>query len=165
MLNLQHGLTPRALCRVCGSQLDRRIATRGRHWNCEVPEWMVRWDERVGDRHLISTPARWRKCGCGSLVIVAIAEGIAVAVDPAVVDSVAELNGLMCGRRSFDLITVGSRTEIMYRDVCRQETRNDPVVLEHSDCGHRVPVDDPLDAVKERIRSETRKKKTGGRAE
>ncbi len=153
----------RALCRGCGSRLDRRIATRGRHWNCEVPEWMVRWDEAVGYRHLVSTPAQWRRCGCGELIIAALSEGLAVGVDPALVDSAQEFAALLAGRRSFDLITVGSRTELMHRDLWRQKSRNDPVVLEHG-CGRPVEVADPLDVVKSRIveRARNSAAQTGG---
>lgn len=108
----------------------------------------------MGNQHLISTTARWRECGCGALIIVAISEGITVGVDPAVVDPITELNAVISGRQSFDLINIGSRTEIMHRDQWRQKSRNDPVVLEHN-CGRRIEVADPLDIINERIRHTT----------
>lgn len=141
------------LCRVCGSRLDKRIERRGRHWNCELEPWQVARDERdtrvMGDRHLISTGVRWGRCGCGSQTLVAISEGISVAVDPAVVDEVAELTALINGRRSFDLIRVSGRTELMHRDQVRQRTREFPVCLEHP-CLSPVSIDDPIDSWKKK---------------
>ncbi len=148
-------MKPFALCRVCGSRLDERIRTRGRHWNCELPGWLVAWDESdtraVGDKHLISTGVRWARCGCGSWTLTALSEGLAVAIDPAIVDEVTELMAVIGGRRSFDLIRVSGRTELMYRDQWRQRTRLYSVCLEHP-CGRAVSVEDPLDRVKEKLR-------------
>ena len=140
------------LCRVCGSRLDPRIAARGRHWNCELADWQVERDTRaVGDKHLVSTGVRWHRCGCGTWTLTALSEGLAVAIDPAIVDEVTELIAVLSGRKSFDLIRVSGRTELMHRDEIRQRTRNYPVCLEHS-CGHPVFVEDPLDVVQKRIR-------------
>lgn len=133
------------LCRVCGSRLDERIRTRGRHWNCELDGWQIERDTRVmGDRHLISTGVRWARCRCGAWTLAAISEGEPVAIDPPMVDEVAELTGLLNGRRSFDLIRVSGRTELMRRDTSRQRTREYPVALSHP-CGLPVSVDDPID--------------------
>ncbi len=144
------------LCRVCGSRLDPRIETRGRHWNCELAGWQIARDESdtrvVGDRHLVSTGVRWARCGCGSWTLTALSEGLAVAIDPAIVDEVAELQAVISGRRSFDLIRVSGRTELMYRDEVRQRTRYFPVCVEHP-CGRPVSVDDPLERVKEKLRA------------
>lgn len=143
------------MCRGCGSRLDPRIETRGRHWNCELAGWQIARDERdtraVGNHHLISTGVRWSRCGCGAWTLVAISEGISVAIDPAIVDEIAELTALINGRRSFDLIRISGRTELMHRDMIRQRNRHYPVCLEHP-CGRPVYVDDPLDRVKEKLR-------------
>jgi hypothetical protein len=144
---------PMALCRVCNSRLDERIRTRGRHWNCELADWQHERDTRtvVGSRHLISTAVRWCRCGCGGWVLAAIAEGLTESVDPAIVDEHTELNEMLRGRRSFDVIRIGGRTELMYRDQWRQKTRDYPVALAHN-CGHILSLNDPLDVVNEKMR-------------
>jgi hypothetical protein len=152
------------LCRSCGSRLDERLRTRGRHWNCELAGWQIARDERdtltMGERHLVSTGVRWAHCGCGGWVLVAIAEGIATAVDPAIVDPLTELNELLKGRRSFDLVRIGGRTELMHRDLWRQKTRDYPVTLEHN-CGRVVSVNDPIDVWKKAPREKKPTKSKG----
>ncbi len=158
------------LCRVCGSRLDSRIRTRGRHWNCELAGWQVARDERdadsdtltMGSVHLVSTGVRWAHCGCGGWTLAALSEGVPVAVDPPIVDEFAELTALMNGRRSFDLIRVSGRTELVYRDCVRQKNRFFPVTLEHN-CGRPAKVDDPLDSFVARVKTKAAdKKKKGG---
>lgn len=140
-----------ALCRVCGSRLDNRLTERERHWNCELTEWQIGRDTRaMGDRHLVSTGVRWSRCGCGRWALVAIAEGVSETVDPGVVSPVEELNGLLNGKQSFDLIRVSGRTELVRRDFIRQQSRDYPVVLSHDNCGHRVFADDPIDSWKKK---------------
>lgn len=146
--------TTRELCRSCGSRLHEFVKQRGRHWNCELPLWMTAWDESdtrpMGQRHLVSTGVRWAHCGCGRWVLVALAEGVSETVEPGVVSPVEELNGLLIGKQSFDLIRVSGRTELMRRDFIRQQSRDFPVVLSHDNCGHRVFADDPIDSWKKK---------------
>ncbi len=153
------------LCRVCGSRLDSRIEHRGRHWNCELELWQTAKDESdtltMGSVHLVSTGVRWAHCGCGGWTLAALSEGVPVAVDPPVVDEIAELTALINGRRSFDLIRVSGRTELVYRDCVRQANRFFPVVLEHN-CGRPAKVDDPLDSFVARVKSKAADKKKKG---
>ncbi len=151
--------------------MDERIRARGRHWNCELPEWLAMWDERdagqsdgdtltMGSVHLVSTGVRWAHCGCGGWTLAALSEGVPVAVDPPVVDEFAELTALMNSRRSFDLIRVSGRTELVYRDCVRQANRFFPVVLEHN-CGRPAKVDDPLDSFIDKVKKKKTKAEPG----
>ncbi len=145
------------LCRVCGSRIDPRIETRARHWNCELAGWQIERDTRtVGDKHLVSTGVRWAHCGCGGWTLAALSEGVPVAVDPPVVDEFAELTALVNSRRSFDLIRVSGRTELVYRDCVRQANRFFPVTLEHN-CGRPAKVDDPLDSFVAKAKAKKKK--------
>lgn len=100
----------------------------------------------VGERHLISTAVAWRRCGCGSLVGTAFAEGVPVAVDSGIVDSVEELNNLIAGRSSFDLIPRAGRYELVYRNRWRMADREFPVLLEHH-CRHGISITDPAESL------------------
>lgn len=102
---------------------------------------------------MISTAVRWRTCGCGQRVLVAIAEGAPVAVDPAVVDPLAEVAGLIAGRFSYDLVKIYGRSELVHRSYSRMGHRRYPVVLTHP-CAKAPVADDP---------AESWKKKQGGK--
>jgi hypothetical protein len=98
---------------------------------------------------MISTAVQWRRCGCGSFIGVAYAEGIPERVEANYVDPTTELNALVTGRRSFDLIRIGKRTELMHRDLWRLRNRDYPVLLGHN-CRQAFTVDDPAEAWKKR---------------
>jgi hypothetical protein len=98
---------------------------------------------------MISTAVQWRRCGCGVFVGVAYAEGIPTRVEVNEVDPITEFNALVAGRRSFDLIRIGNRTELMHRDLWRMRNRDYPVLLDHN-CRQEFAVDDPADSWKKR---------------
>ena len=142
-------LFPRKLCRACGSRLDVRIQHRGRHWNCELPKSLAcRDDEELMARHMITTSIRLRPCPqCGAPTLVGLDEGMPTAVELAVVSPIEELNALIAGLASYDLVTVAGRTELVYRDTFRMNHREFPVAISHP---HRPVafIPDPADAWK-----------------
>lgn len=85
----------------------------------------------MGSVHMISSVVRYRACPCGATVLAALSEGEPVSADPAIVDSVTELAGLIKGRRSYDLRRIANRFELVHRDFSRMRHRDYPVVLEH----------------------------------
>lgn len=93
---------------------------------------------------MISTGVRFRICGCGARILTALAEGVPVAVDPAVVGPLAEVAGIGAGRLSYDLVRVYGRSELMFRDWSRMGHRDWPVVLSHP-CGRIPTIEDPAE--------------------
>lgn len=82
--------------------------------------------------HLDTGPARRMPClQCRHDVLVALAEGLNVAVDITHLDPVAEITALAAGRRTYNLIRSGKRVELWHRDQWRMRTREYPVLPEH----------------------------------
>ncbi len=90
----------------------------------------------------ISTTARFEPCPkCHALTIRALdnpVAGIDTRLDPTPLDLVAELQARISGRWTYDLIGIGARKEIAFRDQWRIKKRNWPVLPRHQ-CPGPVP--------------------------
>lgn len=85
--------------------------------------------------HLIDRPARLTKChGCGRHILAAIDGGLTVAADPGNIPLNAEIAARLAGRSAYDVITIGMRVYLAYRDMFRISVQRGTVVADHG-CG------------------------------
>lgn len=90
----------------------------------------------MGERHLISTPARVTSCpSCHGLVLAGIDQGLVVRVDPQPLSSFGELWARVAGRWTYDL---GPRRELWLRTVHTIKVHRHLVLADHV-CGAGIP--------------------------
>jgi len=83
--------------------------------------------------HLISRPAKLKTCPrCGEYTLTAITGGLTTATDPEPLTIDQEIAALLIGKRTFDIITIGHRLYLEWRDIIRVKGgRVYPVVAIH----------------------------------
>ena len=83
--------------------------------------------------HLISRPAKLKTCPrCGEYTLTAITGGLTTATDPEPLTIEQEIAALLIGKRTFDIITLGHRLYLEWRDIIRVKgNRAYPVVAIH----------------------------------
>lgn len=83
--------------------------------------------------HSITRPAHLANCTrCGNLVIKAITSGLTTITDPQPLNTNQEIQALMTGQPTFDLVAFGRNVFLEWRDLIRiRASRDYPVVAQH----------------------------------
>lgn len=87
--------------------------------------------------HLVTQPAKLATCSrCGALTLTAITGGLTTVIDPCPLEIAQEIAALMAGKATFDLVPVGCRLFIEWRDITRMRApRLHAVVTVHQCAG------------------------------